>query len=217
MVVWGVTVIMYNDVFKNELTLWKDSAQKTPGLHSSHHNLGIAYLNAGQLPEAYSELQKALKSERLANITNKYRVYSTMVNYYIAVNDEDKILDSTNEALKIFPKRADLHNLKGMILLKRNDPAGAEAAVRKAISLRPNDARFHTTLGVTLLRKRDYHGAIDQAKAALLLDPDFWQAYVLISDTFKERGNQPVAGHFQQVGLRLQAEQLRMPIKADKP
>jgi protein O-mannosyl-transferase len=216
MVIWGVTVIMYNDVFKTEMTLWKDSAQKTPGLHSSHHNLGIAYLNAGQLPEAYNELQKALQSERLANITNKYRVYSTLVNYYIAINDEDKILASTNEALKIFPKRADLHNLKGMILLKRNDPAAAEVEIRQAIALRPNDARFHTTLGVTLLRKKDYRGAIDQAKSALHLDTDFWQAYVLISDTFKEKGNLPAAGHFHEVGLRLQGEQLRMPSKTDQ-
>jgi tetratricopeptide (TPR) repeat protein len=217
MVVWGVTVIMYNDVFKNELTLWKDSAQKTPGLHSSHHNLGIAYLKAGQLPEAYNELQKAFQSNRLANLTNKSRVYATMVNYYIALDDEEKIWSSTNEALKLFPRRADLRNLKGMILLKRNELGPAEEEIRTAISLRPTDARFYVTLGTTLLRKKDYRGAIDQAKSALRYNPDLWQAYILISDTFKELGNIPVAGHFHQVGLKMQAEQLRMPIKTDNP
>ncbi|MCX5826531.1 MAG: tetratricopeptide repeat protein [Deltaproteobacteria bacterium] len=215
MIIWGVTTFMYNDIFKNEMTLWSDNAKKTPKLHGPHHNLGIAYLTAGHLTEAYAECQLALNAPILGNLTNKYKTYITLVQYYIAVGDMEKVLYYANESLKLFPNRADLHNLKGLILMEKKGLDAGEEEIKKAISLRPNDATFHFNLGLVLLKKGQPDKAMSEAQKALRRDQNSWQAYLLISDVFKVKGNLRAADHFQQLGRRLLTEQKRLIGKAD--
>jgi len=215
MIIWGVSTFMYNSVFKNEITLWHESVEKTPGLQASHHNLGLAYINAGRLPEAYDELQKAQRSDRLANVTNKYRFNITLMKYYIAVGEIDKVLYYVNEALRFFPGMADLHNLKGVILLEKDRLEEAEKEVKTAIALKPGDDMFHFNLGIIFLKKGHTDKAISEAKKSLNENPDSWRAYFLISDVFKARRNHLAADHFSQIGLKLRLEWQRMAGKTD--
>lgn len=210
LIIWGVTTIMYNDIFKNELTLWSDNAKKTPELHGPHHNLAIAYLEAGRLAEAYAECQLALNAPVLGNLTNKYRAYITLVQYYIAIDDMEKVLYYANESLRLFPTRADLHNLLGLILMDTKGPEKGEERIRKAISLRPDDAVFRYNLGLLLLKKGQPDDALHAAKEALRRDHNSWQAYLLMSDAFKAKGNERAADHFRGIGQRLLMEQKRM-------
>jgi Tfp pilus assembly protein PilF len=203
MIIWGVTTFMYNEIFRNQITLWSDNAKKTPNLHGPHHNLGIAYLEAGRLAEAYEECLLALNAPVLGNLTNKYRTYITMVQYYIAIGDMDNVLYYTNKALILFPTRADLHNLLGLILMEKKGLDAGEAAIRKAIALRPDDATYHYNLGLILLKKGQTDKAMREAQQALQRDRNSWQAYLLMADISRLKGNKRVADHFRGIGQRL--------------
>ncbi|MFA6411587.1 MAG: hypothetical protein WCW53_02750 [Syntrophales bacterium] len=206
MIILGVATFMYNEIFKNELTLWSDNARKAPALHTTHHNLALAYIDAGYLKEGYDECQLAMQSERMANTSNKPRTYIVLAKYYIAIDDRDKVLIYTNKALGSFPVMAGLYNIKGLILMEIKELSAAEKEMRKAISLEPDYALFRVHLGLILLKQNHPHKAVKEAQKALQLDPDSWQAYLLLSNVFKERGEPRIADHFFQVNRRLQIE-----------
>lgn len=217
MIIWGITTFMYNDIFKNEMTLWSDNVKKAPKLHGPHHDLGTVYLLDGRLTEAYAECQLALNAPIIGNLTNKYITYITLLQYYIAIGDQEKVLYYTNESLKYFPRRADLHNFKGWILMGKNSLDAAEKEIKEAISLNPSDAAFYFNLGLVLLKKGQPDNAMKEAKKALNLNPDSWQTYLLISDVLKVKGNQRAADHFQKIGRRLFMEQKRKPGEGAMP
>jgi len=205
-IILGVATYMYNDIFKNELTLWSDNARKAPALRNPHQNLALAYLDEGMLKEGYDECIIAMKSYNVANTTNIQRIYVILVKYYIAVNDRDKVMIYNNKALEFFPDVADLHNIKGLILLEKNELSDSEKEIRQAISLQPDNALFRVHLGLVFLKRNQFNKAIKEAQKALQLNTDSWQAYLLLSNIFKEMGAQRMSKHFFQVNRRLQLE-----------
>lgn len=207
MIIWGVTTFMYNDIFKDELTLWLDNTKKAPALHIPHNNLARAYLREGRLIEAYDECQKASQSVRMANLSNKHRTDIILAQYYNMVKDTNKALYYTDKALKHFPAIADFYYLKGLILMEKKEWSSAEKEIRKAISLNPDNAVFRFNLGLIYLHQRHFDRTVGEAKNALRINPDSWQAYLLIADAFKAQGNQKMADHFLQVSRRGQLEQ----------
>jgi protein O-mannosyl-transferase len=207
MIIWGIATFMYNDIFKNELTLWRDNALKAPALHNPHHNLALAFLNAGHLKEAYDECNIALQLDRVSNKTNKPRDYIVLALYYIAMDDRDSALIYTNKALKYFPIIAGLYDIKGLILMEKKELSAAEKEIRKAISLEPDQALLRVHLGFIFLKQNHFHKAIKEAQKALQINPDSWEAYLLLSNAFREKDDrQWIADHFFQVNRRLQFE-----------
>lgn len=204
-IILGVSVWIQNKTYEDEETLWSDNVRKAPNLHTPHLYLGNHYLRQGRLPEAFSEFQKALQSELSGNIPSKYSTYASLVYYYILVNDRDQAGFYLDQVMKKYSPRADLHNIKGILLLERNEISQAEEEIRKAISIDPNETAFHSNLGVILLRKGLYGEAIKEAQKAMLLQPDSWKAYFVISDAYKAKGNQKVADHFFRIGDRIKS------------
>ncbi|MGK7345554.1 MAG: hypothetical protein ACNS63_07075 [Candidatus Nitrospinota bacterium M3_3B_026] len=60
------------DVWKNEITFWEDTAEKSPDMYKPRLNLGVAYEKAGRLKEAEAEYTAALRiykgPEALSNL-----------------------------------------------------------------------------------------------------------------------------------------------------
>jgi len=206
MIIWGVSTFMYNEIFRNELTLWSDNVRKAPALHNPRHNLALAYIDAGYLKEGYEESQIALQSNRLANTSNKPRTYIVLAKYYIAMDDRDNALIYIDKALEYFPVMTGLHNIKGMILLEKNELGAAEQVMRKAVSLEPDNPLSRVHIGYVFLRQNHFYKAVKEAQKALQIDPDSWEAYLLLSNAFREKDNQWMADHFFKINRRLQLE-----------
>ena len=108
-----------------------------------------------------------------------------------------------------------LHLNNPCVLLKKNNLENAEEEIKKAIALKPNNAMYRLNLGLVFLIKGHPDPAIVEAWKALRMDRDSWQAYLLISDAFKAKGEQRAADHFHETGRRLQIEQSRTAGKSD--
>ena len=82
-IIMGMNVYFYNDVLKNEISLWTDKTRKAPGLEMAHGNLGAALSKAGRFPEAYVELTKALNSPPSWDVRMKFKIYQLLGEYYL--------------------------------------------------------------------------------------------------------------------------------------
>jgi len=59
----GVNTFLRNYVYSNEIALWEDSIEKSPGSYIPRLYLGYKYLESGQTNMAVRELKRALKIE----------------------------------------------------------------------------------------------------------------------------------------------------------
>ena len=61
LVLFSMIIMDRNKVWKDELTLWADARQKSPGLVRPYNNLGEAHDKLGNYDQAIGEFQEALK------------------------------------------------------------------------------------------------------------------------------------------------------------
>ena len=71
----------------------------------------------------------------------------------------DIALEELGQVLQLDPSMADAYNLRGLILMRRNDLRGAEDSFRRAIALGGNDANAQHNLGWLLCQQRRFDEA----------------------------------------------------------
>lgn len=71
----------------------------------------------------------------------------------------DIALEELGQVLQLDPSMADAYNLRGLVLMRRNDPRGAEESFRRAIALGGNDATAQHNLGWLLCQQRRFDEA----------------------------------------------------------
>lgn len=189
-----------NEVWRDDLTFWRDNARKAPGRARVRVNLGKAWLDRGQWAPARRELEAALaldasSVDALSNLS------------FVAMQEgrRDEARDLARRALALAPDhvpsrvnlavlwlrdgqpRAALALLEearrlapadrlvlydlGAVFLEGGEPGRAAALLREAVSLWPADGRLHALLGVALLRQGDRAAAEPVLRKALALDP----------------------------------------------
>ena len=81
-----------------------------------------------------------------------------------------------------------LGELRGVIALANDQPAQAEAALRRAIGLLPNRANTHAALSGALLQLGRPDEAREAAQTALLLMPGCAIAHLYLAEAERARG-----------------------------
>ncbi len=198
----GITVYLQNIVFRDEISLWSDHVLKMPSSRRAHHNLGVAFLEKGSLPEAYRELTKSMDFELIENIKNGFRIYIALAQYHFYKAEYEEALSYVDKALEYDPYSAALYNLKGQILVWQNkDIAKALAMVKKAIMIQPRP-EFAITYGKIELIMQNPDSAMSAARMALIMRHNLPQAYRILSDSFKLKGNENMSDHFNRLAIR---------------
>lgn len=88
------------------------------------------------------------------------------VNYF-AEGRTEIALDEIKQALAVDPQYAAAYNLRGLILLRLNEPRAAEDSFRRALSLTPRDGDTHHNLGWLLCQRARYSEAQQSFQQAL--------------------------------------------------
>jgi Tfp pilus assembly protein PilF len=172
-----------NGVWKNEITLWEDTARKSPNKLRPHQNLGTYYQMAGRLAEARNELLIALKLDpgnfeihnnlgivyrKLGDYEGAIREYAAALqlmpsdpmarynlgNIYLAVGRYDDALREYTECLKIIPEYDELHNNLGIVYQKTGRLREAAAQYQEALRLNPENQKARNNLSGLLQRTR---------------------------------------------------------------
>ncbi len=136
-------------VWKNDLTLWSDAAQKTPSHYVALYGWAQALQNSGDLDGALREYLRILQQNprHLDTLTHLGMLYRSK---NLPLMGRPYLLD----VIRYYPKLASGYLELGTNYYLTNDLADAEQAFLKALALQPRSREASINLGLISLRTR---------------------------------------------------------------
>lgn len=124
-----------------------------PQFTEARNNLGTVYQEMNQLDKAEAAFKTALQD--LA-YQNRELPYFNLARLYVLQDRLDEAFENVNKALQIRPRLAMAHNLRGLILEKRNNLPEAVASYEQAVKIVPDDVLFNYNMAVACFKNGDY-------------------------------------------------------------
>ena len=157
-----------NDEAVQESLLFQQRSKKAADrdLVNSYVAEGTKLLQAGQVEEAITKLQQALRLDP-ENASASY-------NYGLALlfqNKPEEAITRFQVALQSQPDNPEMLYFLARAYLAANRPEDAAACFRKLMVMRPDDPFVHNGLGVALAKTQDLPNATAEFKNALRLAP----------------------------------------------
>ena len=140
-VLLGSMTFARNRIWMDEIALWTDTVEKSPGKARPHNNLGYLFNQDKQYEKARRTLSRAIEvfpdyPEAMVNLAISYK----------NLDDLSQAEEICRRALEIKPGYPEGHNTLGDILRLRARLPGAEAEYRRAIELNPGLAAARNNL-----------------------------------------------------------------------
>ena len=155
-----------NRAWADEISLYRDSAAKSPGKARPQNNLGAALSRGGQYEEAIEQYRVALR------IKPEYADAHYNLGYALAkTNRLDEGIAHFEEAVRIEPKRVKYLNNLGVALSIKGNYADAIGHFQKALKINPSDADVHNNMGALFKKQGDRDTAMRHFSRAVSLDP----------------------------------------------
>jgi tetratricopeptide (TPR) repeat protein len=146
-----------------------------PPMPATYIDLGIVYLRMGNLDRALGQLEAGL------NLSSSG----------LPAPDWDNAIEGLRQLLVKDPKRADAHNMLGLVFGRkgvRSDEVVAE--FREAVRLRPDFAQAYNNLGLVLAQSDNDEAATAAFREAVRLRPDYAEAHANLGATLSSTDNE---------------------------
>ncbi len=185
-IVFSVLTYARNNLWTDEIRMWKDVITKSPNKSRGHFKLGLILGRRGQFDEAIKEFQRSLELE-----PKQARVHNNLALIYAS---QGKLKDAINEyqgALAINPKDAVVHYNLGIFWarLERLDDAIGEFQI--SLNLNPLNANAHNSLGAIFAQQGRLVEASREFKTALQIEPDHARASNNLTKIYQTSGSSP--------------------------
>ena len=155
-----------NRVWMDELSLYRDCAEKSPAKARPHNNLGTILLSRGRLQEAVDEFQTAL------GLKPDYA--DAHYNLGIAMVKQGNLTDGIShfsETLRLQPGNVKaLNNMAATLVLLERYPEAIEK-LKKALKINPTDPDLHRNLALVMKKQGDLEGARQHFSRSLEINP----------------------------------------------
>jgi tetratricopeptide (TPR) repeat protein len=143
----GLATRARNEVWRDDLSLWGESAARSPGKARPHDSYGAALMEAGRLDEAIEQFKQALRirldyPEAILNLGNANR----------RLGREEEALRLYREAIALAPGFPEAHNNLATIYEARGLVVEAAREYREALRLRPGYPEASANLARLLAR-----------------------------------------------------------------
>jgi protein O-mannosyl-transferase len=194
----GFLTARRNDVYRTELSLWRDTVAQRPDNARALNNLGKALLEAGDIAGATAPLLRA--RELLPNYPE------TLNNLGFAFAHSGEAAEAValfERSLALRPDNPRAHANFGDALLQLNRLPEAVAQFEAARALQPESADAHRGLGNALAESGRLRDAIGSYEQALRLDPNFAEAHSDLGAALAQSGNSDAALDHYREALRL--------------
>jgi tetratricopeptide (TPR) repeat protein len=142
------------------ITSFRRALELAPRHTLARYNLALVLRRADRLPEALSELERALAIE------SRPEVHYTLGVIYWHQGDLPRAVAALRNAVKEEPGYADAHYTLGAVLKAQRAWQESAASLRRAIALRPNLTAAHYTLAQVLQLGGDSEAARTQLAEA---------------------------------------------------
>lgn len=172
LIIFCFLTVQRNDVYRNGITLWSDVIKKSPGKVRAYNNLGLAYLQQGDINLAIDSFQKAISiNPRYAKAYHNMSVIEQRQGQY------DQAFIYIEKALTQAPDNPVFLNCRGEILFSKRLLDRALVDFNKAIERNRNYAEAYNNRGNVYKLKGDRLLAQADFNKAILINPFYDQAY----------------------------------------
>ena len=161
-------------IYADQPTLYRATIERNPACWMAHNNLGLWYEGRGDLGDAVSEYQEAIRlKEDFASVHNNLGgILREMP------GRADDAFAHIQEALRLQPDFPEAHSNLGVWYEDRGDLANAVAQFEEALRENPRYATAHNDLGSVLAMMPGRLGdAVAHIQEALRLQPGFAEAH----------------------------------------
>ena len=185
-------------------TLWQHTLEVTADNYAVHNNLGLTYLNRGQIAEAREQFAAALRIR-----PNLPGLHTNFGLTFLQEGKTDEALRHFGDALRLDPHHANANTQMGMVLLQRGEIDRAVEHFRAALRKFPDLAAAHNGIGAALLLRGENGDAAGHFAAVLEKHPDRAGAHHNLAEARAAQGQfqEAVAGY--EHAVRLQPEDVR--------
>lgn len=163
---WGRTF-----VYESPETLWTDTLAKNPNCWVGDNNLGLVFLQKGQVDQAMEKFQKALEIN-----PNYAEARSSLGLALFQKGHLDEAITNYQKALEMAPKSFVTYTDLGTALFQKGKLDDAIVQYKKALVIKPNYEEARSNLGAVLIQEGQLDEAIRQFQETLRLKPDFGPA-----------------------------------------
>jgi tetratricopeptide (TPR) repeat protein len=160
-------------LFQEQIRVSKKALARSPANPYLLNNLGVSYLNAGQIQEAFDSFTKAL-SEKKGFIAARLNLAKA----YLLSDNLNAALDMYKELVEQCPNEPVIHmNLAELYLrLAKADKFNehinkCENHLKEIVRTESDGSAVHNNLGIVSLLKRDFKSAIAHFRKALAENP----------------------------------------------
>ena len=160
-----------NNVWRDDMSLWADCAEKSPNKARPHTNLGVALWQRGKTKQAMEHYTKALRVN--PNYIDAHN------NLGIILRRQGRLEEAAEHfstVLRIDPDYREAHNNLGNTFSGLGRLDEAINHYKEALRIDPHDAVAHYNLGNTLGHQQKFKEARSHYEAALRIRPDFPEA-----------------------------------------
>jgi len=170
--VLSVATYHQNEVYKNELRSWEDTAKEFPTQARVHYNLGVAYQSNNMTDKAIEQYAIAIKLK-----PDYAEAYNNLGLVYYKLNMTGKAIEQYAIAIKLKPDFAEAYNNLGLVYNKLNMTDKAIEQYAIAIKLKPDYASPHNNLGLVYYKLNMTDKAMNEFQTVISLDPNIAQAH----------------------------------------
>jgi tetratricopeptide (TPR) repeat protein len=168
-----------NDLWKNELELWRDSVKKSPQKERAHNNFGFAYYELGLLDEAKKEFEEALRlNPRFANA-----IYNLGLVYQRKGLTDDAI-DYYKKAVRLDSKIPGAFYNLGLAYSQKHLYEEAIEAYKRFLEIKPDYKNAHNNLGLAYGGLKQWDKAVWSFQKELRYHPDNFYAHVYLGSLY---------------------------------
>ena len=184
-----------NRAYHDNVSLWADTAEKSPGKQRTHHNYGCALSGAELHDAALHEFRKTLAMKPDGSVLLGYLLTEIGLSYY-KLEQYDNAIRTWQDALRREPNNAELLNDLAMAFFNKKRYDDARRYAERALTIEPLSSDALNTLGQIHLAMRDPEAAIRYFLQALEKAPEVGSRYWDVIEVLEKAGRHDLAGEY---------------------
>jgi len=178
-------------VWQSAVSIWTDTAKKSPHKFRTHANFGSALLKEGRFAEAKKEIEEAM------SINSEYaEIHFDMAEVYRNTGRDELAIEEYNKALQYMPYYINDKNFvhyntminMGLIYFKHNEKQEAINLFFKAVQLKPDLPQAYNNIGVIFMSIGNFDKAEKSFLTAIAKRNNYEMAYVNLADLYMKQG-----------------------------
>lgn len=187
--------LMRQKRWEEAVRLFEDLARRFPNSEEVYYELGIAYLELGQVPKGEEALKRALriKPNYTAASLELALLYEETQRLREAVEIYDRIIqtDPLGDDIQFSLLKKNL--IEGILMARSGDLDGALRLFRTASEFDPNDPVAHYNIGLIFLKKKETAKAEEAFRKVVSLNPQHQEAYLQLGNMYEQQKRIPEA------------------------